>query len=181
MKSKNLDRFIRFKFMMALISSIALPVGVVGIVVCAVRLGSPLTIVGLAFFIACALVGFYGTPLLWTSYSKFKGMAKVKRAIVDENIYDTLQISTHCNISQKEANRRIAALISGGFLRGWTVDSGYTRVINLTEKNKQQEVEKVVNNVHVVECKGCGARYEASATNRKCSYCGSVNNIKNNS
>ncbi|MDR0850228.1 MAG: hydrogenase maturation nickel metallochaperone HypA [Christensenellaceae bacterium] len=174
MKSKNLDKIIMLQLVLSLLSSIALPVGVVGTVLCAVNLGSVLSILGMAFFIACILVGFYGTPLLWTSYAKYKGMEKIKRAIIDEKISDTLQLSTHCNTSQKETNRRIAALISGGYLKGYTVDRGYTQIINLAEQSKQQEV-KAANNICVVKCSGCGAKYEVSAESRKCPYCGSAN------
>ena len=178
MKNKSLDSAIRVRFWLSLCCSIALPVGIVGTVLSAVNLGTAISAICLGVFILCILLGFYGTPILWVSYGTLRNMKRLRHAIVDSRIYDMAHLSTHCNLPQKEVKRNVAALVSKGYMEGYTISGDYKSVVPLGGKqpeNAPPKADAKQDNLYVVKCSGCGATYEVTASSRKCPYCGSFN------
>ena len=111
---KAVNSYIRKLFILSLILSFALAGGVPMTVLGAVFQIWPLMGIG----IACIVIGFYGTPIAWTSYGGAKGLQRVVSAVVEENLYSINEIAAQLSISETEARNKLDVCFKKKFLPG---------------------------------------------------------------
>ena len=142
---KAVNSYIRKLFILSLILSFALAGGVPMTVLGAVFQIWPLMGIG----IACIVIGFYGTPIAWTSYGGAKSLQRIVSAVVEENLYSVNEIAAQLSISETEARNKLG---DGVVLNG-----------NMPAGKKEM----------FAECPNCGAKFTYTPETPRCPYCNS--------
>lgn len=165
-KKSKLDKNIRIIFIAALILMAALIAGIPMIVVGAQNkesFGLPVMVIGIIF----CVIGFYGSPVAWTSYWGKLKYRRTVEAVTCENFRSVKDIASHLNQSAKSVSRDIATAINKFELVGFTLRGDeIIRIENLPEEKKER----------VVECPNCGGINSCNDLQHsiKCIYCGRV-------
>ena len=158
-----LNKKLKTLLVVSLISTVCLPLGIVGIVFGAVKgIG-----VLLGFGIAFTVFGFYGMPILWVRYGAHKGMGRLIVAVEQDNLYKTEEIASMLNITYKEADARIREALVKRYLTGYVYEQGELQLNTNVKKTEDYKV---------AECKSCGAKVILDPRKKVnvCEYCGSV-------
>ena len=157
---KAVNSYIRKLFVLSLILSFALAGGVPMTVLGAVFQIWPLMGIG----IACIVIGFYGTPIAWTSYGGAKGWQRIVSAVVEENLYSVNEIAAQLSISETEARNKLDVCFKKKFLPGFK-RSGDGVVLNGNMPAGKKEM--------FAECPNCGAKFTYTPETPRCPYCNS--------
>ncbi len=136
--------------------------------------GIPLIIFGainkqwglLATGIAFTVIGFYGTPIIWTTYSNRNSYKRIVSAITVERLDSINKIATHLNLKEQVVLERVDFCIRQEYL------IGYVR-----EGDKIKPNVKAFTSLIGCKCLSCGATFEHDLTAQaKCPYCGTIAN-----
>lgn len=145
------------------------------VITCALIVGIPLLILGavkgvwflLAFGIACAVVGFYGTPLMWVSYAELRALKRVVDAVMEEHLNTVSEISSHLVLSERVAKQSVTKAINKKYITGYIFDGE-----KLVPNEKQAPKKKLVQ----TKCANCGGSLKEEQNTYVCEYCGSIFN-----
>lgn len=114
--------------------------------------------------IALLAVGFYGTPIGWTtSYLPARALARVVSAVTQEHLYTVGGIAAQLSMSEKE----VRALLDTCFRRQYL--TGLRREGDTLLLNENTPLGKEV--LHA-QCPACGARFSYTRESAFCPYCG---------
>lgn len=135
-------------------------------------IGIPLIIVGatksiwavLGIGIACVVIGFYGAPMMWTSYGSMRTLKHVVDAVMEDNLTTLQEIAGQLHIREREARDHIVNGIRKKYITGYIFDGA-----KLVPNQKEKPKKKVVTN----KCLNCGAPLQADESGFTCPYCGS--------
>ena len=155
----RLNKSIKIKFFLALICSICLPAGILLIIFSGGKVGI------LATGIVLAVLGFYGTPMLWISYANTKSLKTTLRLITNEHIYTVQDLASQLSVDKKQVELSINTLITKGFLTGFLFHDG---ILELNTNKKQTGTAKTT------KCPNCGGIMTFDGIHYICDYCGFV-------
>ena len=122
--------------------------------------------------IAFTAVGFYGTPIAWTSFGNFAPIVRLLYAIEKECIYDVPTLATYLHRREKDIQGTIRTAIDKLYLEGYFFD-GTKLTLNENKKLKAKPI--------YTKCPNCGASLPTPQDGDEsvtCKYCGSVFPIK---
>lgn len=162
-----MDRAIKKKKKMitlAILLSIALPVGIVTTILCAVNKIWVVMAIGIVLIVA----GFYGAPICWSRLGDYSKMIALLRGIEQQNLYTVQELAAYTTSNEKSTIARIQSAINSGYLLNYLfVDNQRLELI----KSRKQELHQVT-----FKCTNCGALVYAdqNASNTRCEYCGRV-------
>lgn len=161
---KSYKKAIYLNLALAIILTIFLPAGIVGIIMGATRGITPLLIAG----IVMTVLGFYGAPISWISYGDKKKAAQILNLIQNENVYSADVLAEQIACKRQEVIGKVNSLISKSYLTGYLLKDGElvanTNQKRISTKNKS------------LKCDNCGARMKETQDAYVCDYCG--NKIK---
>ncbi|MGN1259072.1 MAG: hypothetical protein ACI4T8_02425 [Christensenellales bacterium] len=115
----------------------------------------------MAFGIACIVVGFYGTPLIWIHYASLKQLYNVVFAITEEKIFSVSDLCSHFGKNTKDIIGYIETSIEKHYLVGYKFNG------------KELSYNDDMNKMHITKvgkCPACGAPLEDSNA-KICPYC----------
>ena len=134
--------------------------------------GIPLIIVGatksiwivLGIGIAFTVIGFYGTPIAWTTYANFKVLKRIVDCVNEENLTTTQEIARQLQIDEKQVKQQVTLAIKKKYITGFLFDGS-----TLTANNKEASKKRVFEN----KCPNCGANMQQEGGVWRCLYCNS--------
>ena len=153
--NKDLKKMLIF----CIISSIFLPIGIPLIVI-----GASKTWILLTLGIIMTVFGFYGSPILWVLYGNLRTTKQVVNSILEENLTNTKEISSHLQMPEKQVKEIINKSITKQYLKNLIFD-GETLKINDKSKLNYKNLKN--------KCPNCGGLLEQSSDEIVCPYCGS--------
>lgn len=116
----------------------------------------PVGVAGIIF----TVVGFYGTPLVWTMYGNARANLGVYCLITEDGVKDIDRIAATLNVDAKKTLAQVNYLINKRYLRGYLLDG-----------MKLVAIEKE-NNEALNKCPNCGATLTLEGNVFHCPYCG---------
>ena len=145
-------------FILALAFTIGLIAGIPCIVVGATNMGDNKGFVALLVFgIVGTVLGFYGSPLMWT---------RLVRAVTQEHLYTVADLAQRLSVNGKTASDTLNNCIRKGYLVGF-IREGDRLVLN--------ENRALGPTQYTLVCSHCGATVELTkGDTARCPYCGSV-------
>ncbi len=156
-----LNKQIRTLFYFSLFLSVALPLGILGIIFGAINGNIALLVIGIVFTVA----GFYVMPILWVKYGERRGDRTLLRMIETEYIYTVAGLARQSGYDANNVRERIRRMIHSHVLVGYLfIDD--TLVLNSNEKQQKAPVQ-------AIKCQSCGAEMIHDGTAYVCSYCDS--------
>ena len=154
-------------FILAMLLSVALPVGVVVTIAFASK---PLL---LSLGIVLIAVGFYGCPFAWMHFANLKTKQNLCTLVIDENIQDVEELARLKNVDMEEMLKQLKELINGRYLQGYIIVEDKYIVKNNSKTLTQQELVHKNKKLDVLTCTGCGAPVETFEGEKSvCPYCG---------
>ena len=159
----KLDKKINTVLWLSITSSVLMVAGIPGIVFGAINSWWWL----LALSVACVVIGFYGTPLLWVHFGSLKSYMYVLRLIEEQHYYSVREISLQYKLSEKQTTEKINWLIRNFYLTDYFFD-GQKLTLNTREKQTKKP--------YSFKCSNCGGTITTTETFGKCEYCGFVYN-----
>ena len=157
---KKLKKSIRLKLLVAILFSIFLPTGILFII-----FGAGKSTFMLVAGIIMAVLGFYGTPMIWISFANSKRLMTVLRLIENEHIYKVSDLASQLSYKERQINETINILIHNGYLTGYLFHDG---VLEINTNKKQTGQAKTM------KCPTCGGLMEFDGIHYVCKYCGYV-------
>lgn len=154
------ERALKRKFVSGMIFSVLFVAGIPMIVFGAVNELWILMGVG----ICAAACGFYGTPLVWTSYGNERGLKRVVYAVEKEGLCSVQSIASHLSMNENAVRDSLSDCIRKGYL------TGYVRKGDELEKNVAEPVRRAA------VCPYCGAKFTFEGDLPVCPYCGAAQN-----
>lgn len=135
-------------------------------------LGIPAIILGavndigavLGIGIALTAIGFYGTPIAWSTYAQRRGLSRLVSAIAEENIYTVPELADHLTLTEKDVREKLVVCFRNKYLVGYRRE-GDNIVLNEGRALGKKE--------YSAECPYCGAKFTYTAGNARCPYCDS--------
>ncbi len=155
----KLNKKVRILFFISLGFSIALPIGILGIIFGAVKGMTPMLVIGIVLTVA----GFYGTPLLWVAYASYRGNRTIYKMIENEHLYTVAEIAAQTGYPEKDVRARIQGMINDFVLVGYIFKDD-TLELNTNEKQEKPPIP-------TKKCPYCGAETSHNGTEYKCEYC----------
>lgn len=117
----------------------------------------PIGIVGIVF----AVVGFYGTPLIWTNYGTLRSHLGVYCMITEDGITDINRLAATLCLDQKKVLTQVNYLINKRYLRGYVLQD--MNLVSVVPEKKPDLANK---------CPNCGATLAVGEDVLYCPYCG---------
>lgn len=154
----------RTMLFVAILLSVALPVGIVMTVLGAKNKIWAVMAIGIVFIVA----GFYGAPICWTRIGEYSKMVVLLRGIQQQNLYTVQELASYTASNEKVTIARIQTAINAGYLQNYLfVENQRLELI----KSRKQELHKVS-----FKCNNCGAQVYAdqNASEARCEYCGRI-------
>lgn len=156
----NVDKALKKMLIISIIASFALIVGIPLIIYSATKSIWILLVLGIIFVV----FGFYGAPILWTSYASLKTQKRVVDAVMEEHLTNVSEISQQLQLSERETKDYIRKAINKKYIHGYIYDGN-----NLVPNEKQSPKRKISQN----RCSNCGGAMEKTENGWVCQYCGS--------
>ncbi len=133
--------------------------------------GIPVLIVGaakhigalLGIGIACAVIGFYGTPMGWVIYGTACTRRRMVMAITQEHLSTVEELSSQLALNDNQVRGMLDVCFSKGFLIGYKRDGDNILFNDNVALGKQ---------TFHVQCPNCGAKFSYTKDNPNCPYCG---------
>ena len=114
--------------------------------------------------IALIAVGFYGTPIGWTTaYAPKAALYRIVSAIMEEHLHSVQEIAAQLSMSEKDVRNKLDLCFQKQYLPG-IKRNGDMLILN--------ENEALGNEAHYAECPACGARFLYTRDSKTCPYCG---------
>lgn len=154
-------------FILALVFTIGLVAGIPCIVLGAVNMGDNKGFVALLVFgIVGTVLGFYGSPLLWTRLATVNQELTLVKAVTQEHLHTVADLAQRLSVNGKTASATLNNCIRKGYLVGF-IREGDQLVLN--------ENRALAPTTYAVQCPYCGASLTVQkGDSAKCPYCGSV-------
>ena len=159
-KVGGIKKDLRKQLIVGIVFSVMLVAGIPAIVLSAVNSIWPVMVLG----IICTVLGFYGTPLVWTSYGNNVILKRVVDAVMEENLTTNADIAGQLQMSEKTVKGYIVTGIKKKYITGYIYNGEV-----LTPNQKEAPKKKIVQN----KCKNCGGPLKATENGWRCEYCGS--------
>lgn len=159
---KAFKRDSSIKLMVAILLTIFLPAGILGIIFGASKGITMLLVAG----IIATVLGFYGAPIAWVNFGSFKSNGVILNLIENENIYTVEDLASQTMRKSDEVRNSINQLILKNYLKGYLFKNDILE-INTNQKQTGDVREKA-------KCPNCGGPMEFDGINYVCSYCGNV-------
>ena len=156
---EKIEKTLRTKFFAALVMSVLFVAGIPLIPVGAVNGIYPVMIVGIVF----TAVGFYGTPILWTSYGATRSLRRVVFAVEKENLYSVQEIASQLSMSEKQVRGLLTDCFRKGYLEGYVREGDEITTLG---------GDKPGGRTRAAVCPYCGANFTYQGRNAVCPYCG---------
>ncbi len=142
-------------FILALAFTIGLIAGIPCIVVGATNMGDNKGFVALLVFgIVGTVLGFYGSPLMWTRLATVNQELTVVRAVTQEHLYTVADLAQRLSVNGKTASDTLNNCIRKGYLVGY-IREGDRLVLN--------ENRALGPTQYTLVCSHCGATANADA------------------
>lgn len=171
-KNNYINKKVTTYFVLSLLFTIFLPVGILLIVFFA---GRPAWWQVLLFVLGIVMVvlGFYGSPMLWTKFGDLKSKQNLCRQIASDNIQDIEKLAFLNNRNAQDMLEIVKELVAKRYLTGYEiVDNKYIVPANNATLSRE-EILKSNGNVSIETCEGCGAKVEIIGNKvAYCPYCG---------
>lgn len=158
MKKSLIDSVVKKTLIWGIILSVGFVCGVPAIIFGALNGHVWLLVLGI---IAC-VAGFYGAPIVWTSFGEKKKTKRIVDCVLEENLLSVNEISSQLQLSEKFVKENLQKAIMNKYLSGYIFD-GKTLVLN--EK-------KPANGTVQNKCSSCGGPLTKTSSGYICSYCG---------
>ena len=154
-------------FALALILTLGLIAGIPCIVLGATNMGDNKGFVALLVFgIVGTVLGFYGSPLMWTRLATVNQELTVVQAVTQEHLYTVADLAQRLSVNGKTASATLNNCIRKGYLVGY-IREGDRLVLN--------ENRALGPTQYTLVCSHCGATVELTkGDTARCPYCGSV-------
>ena len=140
-------------------------------------LGIPLLIYGatnsiwaiLGIGIAFAVIGFYGTPMIWMAYANKKALKNVVDAVMEDHLTTVGEVASQLQIRERMARDLIITGIKKKYITGYIFNGSV-----LSPNQKEAPKKKVSSN----KCPNCGGTLKSEENGYTCQYCGSHFDLK---
>ncbi len=159
---QKINNLITTYFFISLGLSIALPLGILGVVFGAVKGMTALLVVG----IVLTVLGFYVMPIMWIKYGEKRGDRSLLRMIEKDYLYTVSALALQSGYSENDVRARIKKMIMLGVLEGFLFINDE---LVLNENEKQEESVRPS-----VKCENCGAEIVYDGEKYQCEYCRSI-------
>ena len=160
------------RFAIAMTLTIFLIIGIPLIIVGAIFGGVYFTIMG--FGILLTVLGFYGTPIAWTTYGNFKRDVNIAESINTDGIREISVICNLYGLTPKVAYDTISKLIQKRYVKNLIFNaSGTELILNEGYVNLDRE-KQLKSSKRALLCPFCGAQVELVGYSGKCPYCGNL-------
>ncbi len=114
--------------------------------------------------IALLVVGFYGTPIAWSSgYAPKKSLERVVAAVMEEHLSTVREIAAQLDISEDKVRKHLTMCFRKQYL------PGIKREGDILIRNDNAPIG---HEEEYAECTACGARFLAGKDSKVCPYCG---------
>ena len=160
MKTSNINKDIKKLLIWAIVISLLFVVGIPLIIVGATN--SIWALLGIG--IACTVIGFYGTPMIWVGYSNKRTLKHVVDAVMEDHLTRVAEIASQLQMSEGEVKAHIYLGIKNKYILGYVFDGSV-----LTPNQKEAPKKKIIAN----KCPNCGGVLKVSSGGYDCPYCDS--------
>ncbi len=146
-------------FIFALLLSVGFVLSIPAIIFGAINGKTLLLVVGIIF----AVLGFYGSPILWMQFGTLNRTKRIVYAVDEEKIYTVEEIASQLQLSTSEVKSQLITAINKNYINGLLFDGK-----KLTA-NKNKSALKVLS-----RCENCGAPLKKTSDGKYCPYCHSM-------
>lgn len=169
---KKIDGSLRIHFIVALIWSVLMVVGIPLIVFGASK---PDWLPIPTFFFVLGIVfsggGFYGVPILWVTYGAKRELRSFVYAVEVLGLRDVAGLASHLRRSEEEVRAKLDMCLTKGYFP--TLIRNGDRLVEPTPRKKPEEA------LHDVVCPCCNAHFTYRGDRGVCPYCGVAYQTKN--
>lgn len=159
-------------FLLSLISTIFLPVGIT-LTVLNSKMHGAMRVVFLVVGIVMIVIGFYGSPLFWTSYGNLRYYKSLVDQIKIDNVQGINQLAQNNAKKPEVMMKDIQTLLSKRYLTGYEIMENKYIIPKTNVTLSKDDVLEQTGDVYVGYCKSCGARVEMIGNKKSfCPYCG---------
>lgn len=156
------------RFLIAFLISIGFIIGISMIILGFIKGDIVVGVLG----IVLTILGFYGAPILWISFSSMSFRITLFEQITVDKIVSIKILSETNNKKEKFVLNEINYLISKRFLKNYIIDNNLY-LIDVTDKNDlNKEIFVKNNHIKTVKCNNCGAVLDITRGFGQCPYCG---------
>ncbi len=156
---QKVNQRIRLLFSFALLLSIGLPLGILGIIFGAINGWIAMLILGILLVVS----GFYIMPILWVKYAERRGDRVLMFMIEYEHIYTVEGLSTQTGFPAPDVRQRLQRLILSHALVGYLFREDTLEYnTNVKQSKKTRKTKK---------CRHCGAVMFYDGMKYQCDYC----------
>lgn len=150
-------------FNAALIMTLLLPFGVLGIVFGAI-LATWYGWIMLGLGAAIALADFYVMPILWVKFGEYKTLQRIAASITDEKVYYIDMLAQRFQMRPNAMCDAVRTLIAHQYIEGYVF-------------NNKRFVMKLQQRTVSVHCPNCGSNVNVYGADGICEHCGTL--VKN--
>lgn len=159
-KTSNINKDIKKSLIASIIISVLFVVGIPLIIFGATN--SIWILLGLG--IACTVIGFYGTPLMWVSYGNKRTLKHVVDAVMEDNLTTVEEIAKQLQMRDRQVRDLVILGIKKKYITGYIFNGSV-----LTPNQKEAPKKKIASN----KCPNCGGTLQDDGKGYVCQYCGS--------
>jgi Zn finger protein HypA/HybF involved in hydrogenase expression len=156
---KKLCKKQKIVFIFALFLSIGFVASIPAIIFGAINGITLLLVVGIIF----AVLGFYGSPILWIQFGALNKTKRIVYAVDEEKIYTVEEISKQLQLSISEVKAQLITAINKNYIEGLLFDG---------EKLTANKNKSTLKNLS--RCENCGAPLKKTPDGKYCPYCHSM-------
>lgn len=146
-------------FFFALFLSIGFVASIPAIIFGASKGMTFLLVIGIIF----AVLGFYGSPMLWVQFGALNQAKRIVYAVDEEKIYSVEDIANQLQLPVGEVKSQLITAINKNYIEGLLFDGE-----KLTA-NKNKSAIKMLT-----RCENCGAPLKKTHDGKYCPYCHSL-------
>lgn len=156
---KTLNKKQKTTFFFALFLSVGFVASIPAIIFGASKGMTFLLVIGIIF----AVIGFYGSPMLWVQYGALNQAKRIVYAVDEEKIYSVEEIANQLQLPVGDVKSQLITAINKNYLEGFLFDGQ-----KLTA-NKNKSAIKMLT-----RCENCGAPLKKTQDGKYCPYCHSL-------
>lgn len=156
---KTLNKKQKTTFFFALFLSVGFVASIPAIIFGASKGMTFLLVIGIIF----AVLGFYGSPMLWVQYGALNQAKRIVYAVDEEKIYSVEEIANQLQLPVGDVKSQLITAINKNYLEGFLFDGQ-----KLTA-NKNKSAIKMLT-----RCENCGAPLKKTQDGKYCPYCHSL-------
>ncbi len=161
MKNKSIKKDLNNQLIFAIILSVLFVIGIPLIIFGVSSSITFLLVLGIIFVV----LGFYGTPIIWTSYANKRQQKMIIDTIIYEHILTVSELAKQLQISEKLIRQHITTAIQKKYIVGYLFDG---KTLSLNEKTAPKKKLSITK----TKCPHCGGTLEPTEQGYHCPYCG---------